>query len=162
MAIWLIFILWASSHSIQILSSASVNTYFFHTHSFTYFSCWLLYFCPFALSIITFLCFFHYFFQEAQFNTVSPLVLWNSWIILTKKFLCPSQLEKDTRHRKLKTASSKSEKVWSHKKHALALRSIRKLLLRSAVSTSPLGPSFLVEQRMCLKRQGKRRVMFTW
>lgn len=47
MATRLIFILWASSHSIQILSSAC--TYFFHT--LTYSPCWFLYFYTFPCSL---------------------------------------------------------------------------------------------------------------
>lgn len=78
------------------------------------------------------------FYFEAQFNAGSRFPKQLNYFDYEISML-KTEAEKDTREK----SYSKFGRVWSHKKHSLLLGNIRKFLLGSAVSTSPLSESFL-------------------
>lgn len=136
-------------HFISILAANSDSLFCFCvcsflSHSFTYSPCSLLFSFPFLCSLhpnFLVLIPIYVYFWEAQLHPGSLLLL---TIILAVTFSCPKLRLKKTPDRKFKPASSKSSKVWSSKRHVLVLKSSREFLLKSAISISPLTPSFYV------------------
>ena len=96
----------------------------FHTHSFTYSPCWLLYSVPLCSLHHKFLVLFsNYFFfwDTVQYWFFSYSLKQLNYFDYEIFSMPKTEADKDTRRRKFNPASSNSKKVWHCKKHALVL-----------------------------------------